>query len=365
VLVIATDPKKNWSTVQIVIPIAVGVSLLATFTALFFCYSQRTRRTYAMAGITGGRWQSMYHSVGRLLGFKSSAPQAGNTSGGRNRAWTIDEFELGDGQDGKPWLAPSSTPLRKPLDHGFQHFTRQFWRNPFKKRPIKVISLPPRRGFRVDDIDLNTLASDPLHPTVENGRSHEHDTVTNDLDSWTVVEANEIFDSHDEGQDERSVLLISRAPGVNFDVPPETPSPTIKFQINPPPQEHTIRPIHQSHTSPTSPNQSLAPTSPRSFGYSHSYSVENIIPPAHAPPTSPIPPIPPNQKLPPTSPYSFVNSRNQSRESMIRPARTDPAMLFPASVRAAGYNPYSAHTRDISSDSQLANAIPLTPVRMP
>lgn len=68
--------------------------------------------------------------------------------------------------------------------------------------------------------------------------------------------------------------------------------------------------------------------------------------------------------LSPTSNQQHVIHTRRSTESILRPAKTDPTMLFPASVRAAGYtgvpDPYSVHSRNPSRESVLASASPMS-----
>jgi len=161
------------------------------------------------------------------------------------------------------------------------------------------------------------------------------------------------------------VLLISRAPGVDFSLESSSvhaPTPTADINVIPPSREHSS---HGSPTSPASPSQPLTPASPPSLAYFRNRSAESIVRPAQPSHTSP---KSPSQTLTSTDPLSFAHSRNHPAESLIRPARTDPIMLFPPSVRGAGYNgttnPYSPHSRNVSSDSQLANAIPMKPLSM-
>jgi hypothetical protein len=336
---IATETRR-WSTLQIVLPIVVGVSLLVTGAALFLWYRRRAHAKLGTGGPTGGSRQSTFPSFRRPLHLSSSTQPV--SSSNIRKSWAIDDFEAAiqrasldshDGEGGHIRLAssPSSTPK-----HDAHIPPGGFWRNPFKKQPVQVMSLPPRQGFRVDDTDLSSQAHDSRHPTLDSGNG----AVNKDPDGWSIVGTEEIFDARDDGEDERSVLLISRAPGVDFSMASESVhvmSTTTDVNIIPPSREPSIKSLRESLASPISPASPASPASP-------------------------------SLTLSPTSPRSLANSRTYSVESFIRPAKTDPVMLFPSAVRAAGYNgitnPYSTHSRTTSSDTELASTIPMTPLIM-
>ena len=354
---------KGWSTVQIVLPIIIGVSLLATVAALFFCYRRRTLHRYERGNTTDSPRSRPFH---RPFALKSSIQQVhSNTGDAHGKSWVIDNFESPmdrtsfDWEDGHVWLTPSPISPQTHVAHGFQHYVTQLWRNPFKRKVVKVESLPPRQGFRVDDADLSTLASNPGHPAGDGGRGHRNGMVKNDSDGWSMVEAEEVFDARDDGLDERSVLLISQSPGVDFSLE-SIRSPT------PPADVSVIRPSQDSNPpiSPQSSRRIVTPTSPYSVVYPRKQPADTI-PPAQTSPTSPQS----TGHLTTTSRNPLRYRHDPSTETLIRPPRTDPVMLFPPSVRAAGYNgvtnPYSSHSRDVSSDSQLASAVPMTHVSMP
>jgi hypothetical protein len=178
-----------------------------------------------------------------------------------------------------------------------------------------------------------------------------------------LVAAEDIFDSPDDGEDEQSVLLISRAPGVDFAVPPESAHPSSPTAAAPLPQEHHATAV--SVTSGIIRSPSLPPSSPKAVGVRPF--IGNTVNTTRESPTSGASPAPnPNITSASAQPYAY--SRNLSMESVVRPALTDPVMLFPSSVRAAGYasvaNPYSLHVKGATSESQLANTIPMSPVSM-
>ncbi|KIM83446.1 hypothetical protein PILCRDRAFT_7351 [Piloderma croceum F 1598] len=311
----AIEKTKGWSTFQIILPVIVGVSLLAICLAALFWYRRRTRRKYGRGNVTAGLWQSTFRGSSHQPVPKSDSRRAPSNNTGRSKPWTIDDFEPDQG--GRIRLSPSPA---SPPTRGFRHKPKSsegFWRNPFKARPVQVISLQPRQGFRVDDVELNTPYSE------REGR--ENDMPDTDQESWAIVRTEEIFDAQGDGEDERSVLLISQAPGVDFSLASDSnhadgPSPTADVNIIPPSPEDSVA-VESRYKGTDLSTASLG---------------SDIISRQKSP-------------ISPTSPRSSAHSRGSSVESFIRPSLTDPVMLFPSSVRAAGYNgitnPYSPHSR--------------------
>ena len=346
---VATETTR-WTTFQIVLPIIVGVSMLVTCLAIVLWYRRRTRRKYGMVSTTGGLFQSFSHGVRRQLGLRSSTQQAHSSNSGQSNPWTIDDFE--PRQDGHIWLAPLP---KSPAMHGFRRnvkFIGGFWRNPFKKRPVRVRSLQPQQGFRVDSIDLSIRAPG------SGSEGHRNEAVNTDLDRWSVVnaeDAEESFDARDDGEDERSVLLISRAPGEDFSLAseshhPNVSSPTAGVNIIPPTRDNSVESPPEGAELSMVP-ESLRTPSPTTGVPSSQGSKANSRS---------------NSPASDTNPHSF--SRNPSVETLIRPARTDPVMLFPSSVRAAGYNgitnPYASHSWNASPETELVNDTSLAPLTM-
>jgi len=188
----------------------------------------------------------------------------------------------------------------------------------------------------VDDVELTAPYS---------GREgHENGTLDTDQESWAIVGTEEIFDAQGDGEDERSVLLISQAPGVDFSLASDSnhaggASPTADVNIIPP-----------------SPDGSVVGSQFKGTNLSTASLGSDINSRRQKSPISP------------TSLRSSAHSRSNSAESFIRPSLTDPVMLSPSAVRAAGYNgitnPYSSHSRIASPANEHINATSLTPLAM-
>jgi hypothetical protein len=274
-----------------------------------------------------GPWQSTFRGPSHQPVPKSDSRRAPSNNTGRSMAWTIDDFE--PSQDGRISLSPSPT---SPPTHGFQHKAKSpkgIWRNPLKAQPVQIISLQPQQGFRVDDVELNTP-----YPARQGLGNNMPDA---DGESWAIVRTEEIFDAQGDGEDERSVLLISQAPGVNFSLASDS--------------------NHGSGLSPTADVNIIPPSPDDSVAVASRYKGTNLSTASLG-----------NDFISPTSPRSSAHSRTNSVESFIRPSLTDPVMLFPSSVRAAGYNgitnPYSSHNRIASPTNEYINTTSLTPLAM-
>src|SRR6202042_492074 len=134
VLIVATETEpKGWSTFQIVLPIVVGVSLLAIAGALFLWYRRRTRRKYGISDTTGGSWRSTFRSARHQLTLKSSTKRVRSTAS--DKPWVINAFdpatqrtslESEDGQDGHVWSAPSPTSFHVQIPRGVQQYAQRW-----------------------------------------------------------------------------------------------------------------------------------------------------------------------------------------------------------------------------------------------
>lgn len=288
---------RGWTTTQIILPITFGLLTLGALGALYF-YHRRKVRKLERGDIPDNTWWLTFRCSRRLLGMRSGTQARQNSR--YRRSWAIDDFETAkrrqsidseDGQHGYEWLTPAPpSPPPEHLTQKIQRYIRSssnWWRNPFKEHPVQIRSLPPRQGFRVDDTDVSTNAATSRRPTLEPYDGLGNDTANQNISGWSAVNGEEIFDARDDGLDENSVLLISRAPGVDF----TTTSPTTDTNVIPSPPPH--------------------PTGS--------------------------PGGPPNQTSAHPNPLPSDSYPNYTMENVLRPARTDPVMLFPASVRAAGY----------------------------
>lgn len=319
-----------------------AVALLVVFGMVFFWYRRRVHRRYSGVDRSDSLLNDDLNGSRKLLGTGSMAKQV-RTSDHYSKSWAIDDFESAMGRnspesyDGHVWLTPTPTSPSAPISHRFRQYLKPsggFWRNPFKARPVRVVSQQPRQGFRVDDADIATQYAGSRRPTLDTEMDAVHHFSSRRSESWSLVRADEIFDSRDDALNENSVLLISRAPGVDFSVASHSShhnSPTTDVNVIPPSRQHTIESLPSPETSPQdtiSSRPSLTPSNAQKLG----------------------------------------RSRNPSMESMIRPAKTDPTMLFPASVRGAGYTgvppPYSTHSRSESALSSTSTATPMTPPSM-
>ena len=283
-----TSDVRKWTPVQILAPIVVGITSFMLFTIgfLFYRRSHRKKKKYSGGSSDQGSLNLSWNGTLNRFGF---IPGIINIQSGRGRydqEWAIDDFDERtmrrtpdfEGHRGEECSSPISIPPSPsiPTTQKIQEYlkrSRRFLRNPFKGRPVKVISTQPRKGFRVDESDLGGGSRRPTVDTLSSG-----------------------YDNRDEENDENTVLLITKTPGVDFD-----------------------------------------------SNDGHGVKVDVV---------------------PPSRPVSYSHSHNQSVESILRPSPSDPTMLFPASVRAAGYtgvpNPGLMHGRNVSASSVLSTNTPMT-----
>ncbi|KAF7980372.1 hypothetical protein HWV62_38833 [Athelia sp. TMB] len=199
-----------------------------------------------------------------------------------------------------PWDTNAPSPIAAPTP---QH----------QAPPVQLKVIPPSRA--------NTLATN--HPA-------RASSPTLPLTALSPIPASPLDSSPAPGSSEHPPSSSSPAPVLRpLPSPPPLPtsdSPTRPFQppLSSPPSYYSQHPpLHSilipNHTLNINPMESASPSySPRSLS--------------------------PNPIYPGQSQGLSPHSRNISSESvgLIRPARTDPINLIPASVRAAGYNPYVA-----------------------
>lgn len=256
-----------------------------------------------------------------------------------DQSWAIDDLDARtlqqtsdfDLRGEHEWFAfspitPSSPKSTTQRIQAYLKRSRGFWKNPFKGRPVQVLSTQARKGFRVDDSDLSTRFASSRRPTLDTLHSP-------------------IFDNRDEELDENSVLLISKPPGVDFrsNASHDGHSSEVNVHVDPP-----SRPISYDYALPTSHSQSSSSSTAAPSQFSQ--------PPPHSTTSGPT-----------SSQHTLENYRphlyNPSVESILRPAKTDPTMLFPASVRAAGYTGVPGpgiHGRTVSAESMLSTNTPMT-----
>lgn len=304
---------------------------------------RRAQKKYG--GDTGSiafSWKGTLSRSRSILGIAPSTAKVRSSSEPYDQSWAIDDFdertlETSDFRGGHEWLAssPISPTQPKSTAQRIQEYvkpSRGFFRNPFKGRPIQVVSTQARRGFRVDDSDQSTQYAGSRRPTLDT------------LNSTT-------FDHRDEALDESSVLLISRTPGVDFrsNASHADHHSEVHVDVVPP-----SRPISYDYGLPQSYPQSPSTPTPSQFP----------PPPSQfqSPYSAPALPSSPNLSHHTLDHYQS-HPHNRSVESIIRPPKTDPTMLFPASVRSAGYtgvpNP-GMHSRSVSAESLLSTSTPMT-----
>ncbi|KZT22561.1 hypothetical protein NEOLEDRAFT_640813 [Neolentinus lepideus HHB14362 ss-1] len=297
-----------WSPLQIVLPIVTGVGVFLVCVALFLWYRSCHRNPYNRA----------HKDTGFLSRFRRTASPVVHE---RLQSWVVD-------------LEPPEHPSRLSsystdssvggIDHK-QVITKAI--SPFSfhskifpsKAPVPLNSLPRRQGFRIDDTDLSTKAASR---------------------SSTMVIARTL-QSHEDEQDERSVLLISRNPGVDFTI---------------------------ESTAAQSPG-----TDRTERDGDVGVDVESASPAVSDPPGSRSHLDLPNPHSPTTTPEYPTISRTPSPSlghsytyiSLPRMNRADPSNLIPTPVRAAGYDPFRAsvsslgsHSRNPSADSLYWNGNP-------
>ncbi|KII92500.1 hypothetical protein PLICRDRAFT_27609 [Plicaturopsis crispa FD-325 SS-3] len=332
----------KWTKMQKLAPVIVGISLTALFGLVcgfsYHLYRRRhVRHSRSSASIRSHRFLGLF------------APRRRARARGSFTVWAIDEF------DGGAVKSPSDTrssrgrhqrlnsaPYSGAQEARVESFSSRVWNSlrnavtiPWKNRPVPVTSLPPRKGFRIDDRDLSTQSGhSPRRETFE------FETMTIDMQSYMgdrrpgavaglPQQSSSHVGNHDAGDDETSVLLISQNPGVDFSL---KSSPTRAQSTR------TQSTRNGVHVIPPSPSHTPPPIPPLPNPHSDGATLDV---PVHGPI---------NVQLVPDSPSSqtYTHSRQVSAESLARPARGDPVMLFPASVRGAGYGGRTSPYRTLS-----------------
>ena len=181
--------------------------------------------------------------------------------------------------------------------------------------PVHVVSTPPQRGFKLDDVD-STVVSTPTAPNPTSREASSSRLPERKVESGRPANG---------GAD---VLLISSTPGQDFNSTIASPVDTDRQGVSP----------------ITCPRNARFLTSPQSLGH---------LPPAIAD-DSPILRPSLSRDRPAFSPLNpnMHASPPSSPPRILRPRPSDPRLLNPVSVRAAGGYP----TLDIPTYSHFRNA---------
>ncbi|KDQ55674.1 hypothetical protein JAAARDRAFT_195506 [Jaapia argillacea MUCL 33604] len=339
----ALTKSRGWTTAQIVTPIIVGTVLIVIFSLFLYWYHRshktkirRKRTRSSISGTVQTKSPSFFTNL-----FSSTSKTKAGPQHYRLESWTLGELGELEEEQTAMMSRTSSSDAKKP---GQEAFGLGMVNGPGRYSPYPVVSLPPRQGFRIDDTDLSTQY--PSRSSTMDAQPSSTGAVdTHDLAREAVIRE-EQEGQEGSGDDERSVLLISRVPGVDFSISDATSirsSKSLGVEIVPPSPTRLVDILNLPPTPPTPshPPLHIPPHSP-----STTYTPLSITPPTQPPqagPSSPsrgslhvLTPSSPSRTytpLPPPSPTEFL----------ARPSRSDPSLLIPAAVRAAGYNPYQHH----------------------
>ncbi|TFK64846.1 hypothetical protein BDN72DRAFT_251245 [Pluteus cervinus] len=245
-ITVADVPSPQWTTLQKVTPVIVGVSALIMVSCVFICWRRRSRPAKTT-----------------LLGLKHSLPFVSKahkvTERSRQADWDIEGSDKGHSDGGSIRLEPSplkptfvdlpfkpskdkpsaKSPMSRKslwkrlqlldwLETGMNHVPL-----PWRRRPQAVKSMARSDRFRVDDVDASTMSSSSRRATMQSSRKAASEWSAGQSGRRASMEGTE-YDgrsrgsrtregrgeretliSHDE-RNRNSVFLISTVPGVDF-----------------------------------------------------------------------------------------------------------------------------------------------------
>ncbi|KAJ7498698.1 hypothetical protein FB451DRAFT_1202755 [Mycena latifolia] len=366
--------SRKWTTIQIVVPIIVGLAVAAGFIVWFFVYRRRKildrqhgRRPWMQTA--GNRPRFQFPTM-------SSATKVRELN--RTSSWSIDERDedleeyqfvsrpaslQGSQVSGHVRLSSSSSGTHPPVPTMLQIPTgnttpvrtwpgKSLWKGPLQSvrrlsesipRPWKstrrviVKNIPSYTKFRVDGSDSDSPLSQRHKQESLLGRTAERSNLNHE----TIFEREDEDDS--DSDTEGFPLIPQEHSRSNHDAEPPPALPPPAQVVAPPAVNPPILPISRSPGVESSPVSNGSPRTPRQ------------MPPSSTPPSIPLPPPPqarpqPSQPTPPSAPTSPT--------SQVRLQRPYPS--FPPAPRAPPPPPPPVSKSPRSPRSPLSNFLPFS-----